>query len=113
MRRRFNSKEAAERHLEWRRNCAYKRIEKSGDTLLSDGSFISYDWVNKKFYVMLMITTQSMINDLEKHRKETVNRWEKIGLLEGLDGDVAEQCAQLFENQLLYMIKEEKDGMDS
>ena len=110
--RKFNSKEAAERHLEWRRNCAYKRIEKRGDKILGDNSYVAYDWILDKYYCLLLITTQEMLDDLAKHREETVKKWEEIGLLEGLDGNVARECANLFEAQLSFKIKED-DGMDS
>lgn len=36
------------------------------------------------------------LEHLREQREETVKRWEKSGLLEGLDGDVMENCAQLF-----------------
>lgn len=34
---------------------------------------------------------------LRQQREETVNRWEKLGLLEGLAGNVKENIANLFE----------------
>ncbi|MFW6272819.1 MAG: hypothetical protein ACOC2U_03465, partial [bacterium] len=45
------------------------------------------------------------LKHLKEQREITTNRWEKIGLLEGLDGHVKENCAQLFENQLSDMMK--------
>jgi hypothetical protein len=53
------------------------------------------------------------LKQLREQREITTNRWEKIGLLEGLDGNVKENCAQLFENQLSYMINESSDSSSS
>ena len=54
------------------------------------------------------------LKQLREQREITTNRWEKIGLLEGLEGNVKENCAQLFENQLSYMIlKESTDSSSS
>ena len=53
------------------------------------------------------------LKQLREQREITTNRWEKIGLLEGLDGNVKENCAQLFENQLSYMINESTDSASS
>lgn len=53
------------------------------------------------------------LKQLREQREITTNRWGKIGLLEGLDGNVKENCAQLFENQLSYMINESTDSASS
>lgn len=53
------------------------------------------------------------LKQLREQREITTNRWEKIGLLEGLEGNVKENCAQLFENQLSYMINEATDSASS
>jgi hypothetical protein len=53
------------------------------------------------------------LKQLREQREITTNRWEKIGLLEGLEGNVKENCAQLFENQLSYMINESSDSANS
>jgi hypothetical protein len=53
------------------------------------------------------------LKQLREQREITTNRWEKIGLLEGLDGHVKENCAQLFENQLSHMINESTDSASS
>jgi len=53
------------------------------------------------------------LKQLREQREITTNRWHKIGLLEGLDGNVKENCAQLFENQLSYMINESTDSASS
>ena len=82
-RRYFNTKEAAERHLEVRRKAAYKRIEKKGWKVLGDDSFVIKEliWSKPKklsgcdlysrtqtdvpkWVVWLMITTDEMIKDL-------------------------------------------------
>ena len=44
------------------------------------------------------------LKQLKEHRQITTQRWEKLGLLEGLRGVIKENCAQLFENQLSYMM---------
>ena len=53
------------------------------------------------------------LKQLREQREITTNRWEKIGLLEGLEGNVKENCAQLFENQLSHMINESSDSSAS
>lgn len=53
------------------------------------------------------------LKQLREQREITTNRWEKIGLLEGLEGNVKENCAQLFENQLSNMINESTDSASS
>lgn len=53
------------------------------------------------------------LKQLREQREITTNRWEKIGLLEGLDGNVKENCAQLFENQLSHMLNESSDSSSS
>ena len=53
------------------------------------------------------------LKQLREQREITTNRWEKIGLLTGLDGNVKENCAQLFENQLSHMINESTDSASS
>jgi hypothetical protein len=53
------------------------------------------------------------LKQLREQREITTNRWDKIGLLEGLEGNVKENCAQLFENQLSHMINESSDSSSS
>jgi hypothetical protein len=53
------------------------------------------------------------LKQLRETREVVTNRWSKLGLLEGLDGNVKENCAQLFENQLSYMINESTDSASS
>lgn len=45
------------------------------------------------------------LKHLKEQREITTNRWEQIGLLEGLEGHIKENCAQLFENQLSDMMR--------
>ena len=47
------------------------------------------------------------LKQLREQREMITNRWEKIGLLEGLEGNVKENCAQLYENQLSDMLLKE------
>lgn len=53
------------------------------------------------------------LKQLREQREITTNRWEKIGLLQGLDGNIKENCAQLFENQLTHMMNESTDSANS
>lgn len=53
------------------------------------------------------------LKHLREQREITTNRWEQIGLLEGLDGHIKENCAQLMENQLSTMINESTDSASS
>ncbi|HUU87585.1 MAG TPA: hypothetical protein VMX17_07500, partial [Candidatus Glassbacteria bacterium] len=53
------------------------------------------------------------LKQLREQREITTNRWNSIGLLEGLEGNVKENCAQLFENELSWMINESTDSASS
>ncbi|MFW5847428.1 MAG: hypothetical protein ACOCVF_00720 [bacterium] len=54
------------------------------------------------------------LKQLREQREITTARWEKIGLLEGLDGNVKENVAQLMENELSDMlIRESTDAGSS
>lgn len=46
------------------------------------------------------------LNHLKVIRTDTINRWNDLGLLEGLDGYTKENVAQLYENQASYLINE-------
>ncbi|MFW6219642.1 MAG: hypothetical protein ACOC33_02235 [bacterium] len=50
------------------------------------------------------------LKQLREQREVTTQKWETLGLLEGLDGVVKENCALLFENQLSNMINESTDA---
>jgi len=66
MKRYFNTKEKAERHLAYRKECAYTRIEKRGDKVLRDGSHIYCDVQDNKWKVRMLIWTEQMVKDMEK-----------------------------------------------
>ena len=46
------------------------------------------------------------LNHLKTVRTDVINRWDSLGLLEGLSGHKKENIAQLFENQASYMLNE-------
>ena len=46
------------------------------------------------------------LNHLKAVRSDVINRWDSLGLLEGLGGHRKENIAQLFENQASYMLNE-------
>ena len=79
MTRYFNTKEAAERHLEYRKKCAIKEIEKRGDKIIRDNSFVYQDYIWSKYdekthsvtqtntikwFTFLELVTYNMIMDL-------------------------------------------------
>jgi hypothetical protein len=42
------------------------------------------------------------LRQLREQRDKTIERWKKLGLLDGLKGNVKEDCAKLFGGQLSY-----------
>jgi len=83
MKRYFNTKEGAERHLEVRRQAAYKRIVKKGWKVVKDGSYVYEDFIwtkpkklsnselysstqtdKLKWFTFLAITTDELVKDL-------------------------------------------------
>ncbi len=46
------------------------------------------------------------LNHLKAVRTDVINRWDSLGLLEGLAGHRKENIAQLFENQASHMLNE-------
>ena len=64
MKRYFNTKEKANAHLKYRRDCAYKRIKEHEDYVLGDASFVYLNHRNK-WIAFLQIVTKHMMNDLE------------------------------------------------
>ena len=70
MKRYFNTREKAQEHLEYRKKCAYTRIEKRGDKVLGEASFVCQEQVLQKhfgkWYVFLLIYTEEMMKDLSK-----------------------------------------------
>lgn len=65
MKRYFNTKEKAIKHLEYRTKSAYTRIEKRGEKILGDASFV-YKNDKNKWLVFLQIVTDKMMKDLEE-----------------------------------------------
>jgi hypothetical protein len=65
MKKYFNTKEKALKHLEYRTALAHARIEKRGDKILGDASFI-YQNKNGKWIVFVQILTQTMMQDIEE-----------------------------------------------
>jgi hypothetical protein len=82
-RRYFLTEEGAERHLEWRKKHAIKRLKAEGEKVIGDKSMVfqSFKWekgeslcgiptmreTDKRiYYAILGIITQSQKNDLEK-----------------------------------------------
>ena len=45
-------------------------------------------------------------NLVKEARMQTQDRWNKLGFLEGLEGNNSDNIAQLFENQAKHLIKE-------
>lgn len=78
MKRFFNSEEAALRELETRKKYAIKRIEKRGDKIIRDNSFVYQEntWERRigysimtdktKWYTSLELITQKMVDNLKK-----------------------------------------------
>lgn len=66
MKKYFNTEEKARKHLEYRKQCAYSRIEKNEDKLLGDGSFVYFDQFNHKWVVFVQIITEKMMEDFWK-----------------------------------------------
>jgi hypothetical protein len=64
MKRYFNTEEKARKHLEYRKLCAHSRIEKRGDKILGDSSFI-YRNKSGKWVVFIQILTDKMMQDIE------------------------------------------------
>jgi len=65
MKRYFNTKEIAYEHLKYRKKCAYDRIQKRGDYVLGDASFV-YRNEKGKWIVFVQIITLDMMRELEK-----------------------------------------------
>jgi len=53
------------------------------------------------------------LKQLKEQRELITKRWDGMGLLKGLGGNIKENCAQLFENQLSQMINESTDSANS
>lgn len=53
------------------------------------------------------------LKHLKVIREDTINKWDKLGFLEGLDGHKKENMAQLYENQASYLINEATTTSDT
>ena len=65
MKKVFNTEEKAIKHLEYRKKCAYSRIETRGDKILGDASFV-YKNHKGKWIVFVQILTNRMMQDIEE-----------------------------------------------
>ena len=52
-------------------------------------------------------------NSMKLIREDVINKWDKLGFLDGLDGYAKDNVAQLFENQASYLINEQTSASDS
>lgn len=68
MKKYFNTKEKAVKHLEYRRQCAYSRIVKRGDKILHDGSRVYRDAQDNKWKICMDIWTEEALKIAEKIR---------------------------------------------
>ncbi len=46
------------------------------------------------------------LKHLKVIKEDTINKWDKLGFLEGLKGHLRENVAQLYENQASFLINE-------
>jgi len=53
------------------------------------------------------------LKHLKVIKEDTINKWDKLGFLEGLKGHLKENVAQLYENQASYLINEAASTADS
>jgi hypothetical protein len=53
------------------------------------------------------------LKHLKVIKEDTINKWDKLGFLEGLKGHMKENVAQLYENQASYLINEATSTADS
>jgi hypothetical protein len=53
------------------------------------------------------------LKHLKVIKEDTINKWDKLGFLEGLKGHLKENVAQLYENQASYLINEASTTADS
>jgi hypothetical protein len=53
------------------------------------------------------------LKHLKVIKEDTINKWDKLGFLEGLRGHLKENVAQLYENQASYLINEAASTADS
>jgi hypothetical protein len=98
----FNTYRGAERHLEFRKRCAYKRIANRGDVVLSDDSRVIYDngfgtriLKKDRWIVWMQITTQQMLNDIKnmKSSYEFIQECEQK-LIEDLQQNISKEIQE-------------------
>ena len=53
------------------------------------------------------------LKHLKVIKEDTINKWDKLGFLEGLKGHMKENVAQLYENQASYLINEASSTSDT
>ena len=53
------------------------------------------------------------LKHLKVIKEDTINKWDKLGFLEGLSGHLKENVAQLYENQASHLINEASSTSDS
>jgi hypothetical protein len=53
------------------------------------------------------------LKHLKVIKEDTINKWDKLGFLEGLNGHLKENVAQLYENQASHLINEASTTADS
>ena len=53
------------------------------------------------------------LKHLKVIKEDTINKWDKLGFLEGLNGHVKENMAQLYENQASHLINEASSSDNS
>jgi len=53
------------------------------------------------------------LKHLKVIKEDTINKWDKLGFLEGLRGHLKENVAQLYENQASFLINESSSTTDS
>ena len=53
------------------------------------------------------------LKHLKVIKEDTINKWDKLGFLEGLKGHMRENVAQLYENQASFLINEASSTSDT
>ena len=53
------------------------------------------------------------LNHMKQIRENTINKWDSLGFLDGLKGNVRENIAQLYENEASHLLNESTDAAGS
>jgi len=53
------------------------------------------------------------LNHMKQVRENTINKWDSLGFLDGLQGHVKENIAQLYENEASHLLNESTDASSS